>query len=126
VSPRPLDHILVRRIGIYAYHGNNTEEEKLGQRFYVSLDVELDAEAAGRSDDWHSTVCYGQMTALVTRVATSRRFRLIEALAQTVADELLAKFPRLERVTVEVEKPSAPVPAIIDGVAVRVTRSRDA
>lgn len=124
MTTRPLDHILIRRIAVFAYHGNNDEEKKLGQRFYVSLDIGFDAAPAGHSDDWNETVCYGQMTALVTRVATSRRFRLIEALAQTVADEALAEFPRVERISVEVEKPSAPVPAIIDSVAVKITRVR--
>jgi dihydroneopterin aldolase len=118
------DHIFVQRIAIYAYHGLNPEEEKLGQRFFVSLDCELDTSTAGRNDDWNSTVCYGQMTEVVTRLGTNGRFHIIEALAEAVAQELLARFPRLEQVTVEVEKPSAPVPAIIDGVSVRITRRR--
>ena len=119
------DRILIHRIAIYAYHGMHPEEERLGQRFFISLDCCLDLSAAGRDDDWERTVCYGQLTDIVSRIATGRRFRIIEALAEAVAAEALATFPRLEAITVRVEKPSAPVPAIIDGVTVEITRRRD-
>ena len=102
------------------------EEERLGQRFFISLDCRLDLSAAGRADDWERTVCYGQLTEIVSRVATGRRFRIIEALAEAIAGEALATFPRIEGITVRVEKPSAPVPAIIDGITVEITRQRDA
>ena len=36
------DRIILTRIAVYAYHGILAEEEKLGQRFYVSLEARLD------------------------------------------------------------------------------------
>jgi 7,8-dihydroneopterin aldolase/epimerase/oxygenase len=119
------DRVRIHRIAIYAYHGVHAEEMRLGQRFYVSLDACLDLGEAGREDRWESTVCYGQLTEIVNRIATGRRFAIIEALAEAIAQEALAAFPRLEAITVSVEKPSAPVPAIIDGVTVEITRRRD-
>jgi 7,8-dihydroneopterin aldolase/epimerase/oxygenase len=120
------DRILIQRIAIYAYHGVHAEEEKLGQRFYVSLDCCLDLKAAGLHDDWSRTVCYGRLTEIVNAIATGRRFKIIEALAEAIASEVLAAFDRIESVTVRVDKPSAPVPAIIDGVTVEITRRRHA
>jgi dihydroneopterin aldolase len=119
------DRILVHRIAVYAYHGVHAEEAKLGQRFYISLDCRLDLREAGAHDDWSQTVCYGRLTEIVNAVACGRRFGLIEALAEAVADEILAAFNRVEAVIVRVDKPSAPVPAIIDGVTVEITRRRD-
>lgn len=119
------DRILIHRIAIFAYHGVHPEEERLGQRFYVSLDCRLDLSVAGRDDDWNSTVCYGQLTEIVSRIGTGRRFKIIEALAEEIAAAALSRFPRLEAVTVSIEKPSAPVPAIIDGVTVEITRRRN-
>ncbi|MDE1150171.1 MAG: dihydroneopterin aldolase [Azospirillaceae bacterium] len=118
------DHILVHRIAIYAHHGVMVEEAKLGQRFFISLDCELDLSIAGKADDWDLSVCYAKLTAATTRVATARRFMTIEAVAEAVAGTLLTEFPRVEAVTVQVDKPSAPVPAIIDGVSVRIRRAR--
>ena len=119
------DRILIHRIAIYAYHGVHAEEEKLGQRFYVSLDCQVDLREAGRSDEWSSTVCYGRLTEIVNTIATGRRFKIIEALAEEIAAAALEAFGRIEAITVRVEKPSAPVPAIIDGVTVEITRRRD-
>lgn len=118
------DRILVRRIAIFAHHGVLPEETRLGQRFFVSLDVRLDLSPAGRSDDLAATVSYADLTEIATRLATSRRFRLIEALAETIAAEALATWPAIEAITVRVDKPGAPVPAILDGVAVEITRRR--
>jgi dihydroneopterin aldolase len=120
------DRILIHRIAIFAYHGVHAEEERLGQRFYVSLDCRLDLSAAGRDDDWDSTVCYAQLTEIVSRIATGQRFRIIEALAEAIAAAALSKFPRIEAITVTIQKPSAPVPAIIEGVTVEITRRRNA
>lgn len=118
------DRILVQRIAVFAHHGALPEEARLGQRFFVSLEAALDLSAAGRSDDLALSVSYADLAALVTRIATGRRFQLIEALAEAIAAEALATWPALDAITVRVDKPGAPVPAILDGVAVEITRRR--
>ena len=119
------DRIILSRLAVYAYHGLHAEEERLGQRFYISVVCELDLGEAGRNDDWNRTVCYGRLTELVHSIATGRRFRIIEALAETIAAEVLAAFPRVERVRVTVEKPEAPVPVVMDYFAVEIERRRN-
>lgn len=118
------DRILVDRIAVFAFHGLLPEEARLGQRFYVSLDVRLDLGAAGRSDDVAHTVSYADLTEIVTRIATQRRFALIEALAEAIAGEILDRHPPITEIRVRVDKPSAPVPAVIDGVAIEIVRRR--
>lgn len=120
------DRIRVQRIAVYAYHGDLPEEARTGQRFYISLDCRLDLSEAGRHDDLSRTISYVELAELAVATATDRRFRLIEALAEAIAGEALARFPTLQAITVIVDKPGAPVPAIIDGVTVELTRSRDA
>ncbi|KQT70449.1 dienelactone hydrolase [Methylobacterium sp. Leaf465] len=120
------DRILVDRIAVFAFHGLLPEEARLGQRFYVSLDVRLDLGAAGRSDDVARTVSYADLTEIVTRIATQRRFDLIEALAEAIAGEILDRHPPITEIRVRVDKPSAPVPAVIDGVAIEIVRRREA
>ena len=119
------DRILVHRVSVYAHHGVLPEEERLGQRFMISLDAELDLSEAGRSDDLSASVSYADLVALTVRIATSRRFRLIEALAEATASDILSAFPRVSAITVRVDKPDAPVPAILAGVSVEITRRRD-
>ena len=118
------DRIRVRRIAVYGRHGVLPEEERLGQRFYISLEAALDLAPAGNADAVEETVSYADLAAIAVTIATERRFRLIEALAEAIATEILGRFVRIQAITVEVDKPSAPVPAILDGVSVAITRSR--
>ena len=118
------DRIVVQRIAVFAFHGLLPEEARLGQRFYISLDCRIDLSSAGRSDDVSHTVSYADLTAIAIDIATGQRFALIEALAETIATAILGRFGAIEAVSVRIDKPSAPVPAVIDGVAVEITRRR--
>lgn len=118
------DRIILDRIAVFARHGVLPEEAARGQRFFVSLDCELDLAPAGQADDLALTVSYAELAALATEVATTRRFSLIEALAEAIASAALAAFPRLRAITVRIDKPDAPMPSRLEGVAVVITRRR--
>lgn len=118
------DRIRISRIGVFAYHGVHPEEQRLGQRFNISLDLSLDLSEAGRNDDFGKTVCYSTLCERVQEVAVGQNFHTIEGLGEAVAAMALAENPRIESITVTVEKPGAPIPAIIEGIAVEITRVR--
>ncbi|MDP4002501.1 dihydroneopterin aldolase [Methylobacterium sp. NEAU K] len=120
------DRIRVARIAVFGRHGVLAEEAVLGQRFYISLEARLDLAEAGRSDDVAHTVSYADLTQIAVEIATARRFNLIEALAEAIAATILGRFSPVEAITVRVDKPSAPVPAILDEVSVEITRRRGA
>jgi len=119
------DTITISRLALYAHHGVHAEEARLGQRFYVSLTCSLDLKPAGQADDYRQTICYASLAKLVHEIGTTRRFHIIEGLAEVIAAAVLDQFPLITSVTVRVEKPEAPVPFILDGVAVEIRRSRD-
>ena len=108
----------------FAHHGVFAEEERLGQRFFVSVECSLDLTGVSGHDDLKRTVSYASLTEIVTRVATESRFKLIEALAEAIATAVLKHSPLVEEVAVTVDKPGAPVRAIIDGVSVTIRRRR--
>ena len=118
------DRIILDRIAVFARHGVLPEEAATGQRFYISLDARLDLGEAARADDLALGLDYGALAGLAARIATERRFNLIEALAEAVAREALATFPRLDAITVRIDKPAAPIPLVLAGVAVEITRAR--
>ncbi|MCZ8182233.1 MAG: dihydroneopterin aldolase [Beijerinckiaceae bacterium] len=120
------DVIRLSRIGIFAYHGVYEEEGRLGQRFYLTLELGLDLGPAGRSDDLNQTVSYADIATRVQEIAVSQRFQIIEALAEAIAGDLLANFPRLREVAVTVEKPHAAVMAILETLSVTIHRVRSA
>lgn len=125
MKTRARDRIVVERIAVFAHHGVLPAEQTTGQRFYVSLDCELDLREAGRSDDLARSVNYAELAGRAADIAGSQRFSLIEALADSIARDALATFPLIEAITVRIDKPSAPIPALLDGVAVIVRRERE-
>ncbi len=118
------DRILISDLRYFAFHGLLPEETTLGQRFRIDLACEVDLSAAGTSDDMAKSVHYGHLIAAVERVVTTRRFKLIEALAETIAAEIFATFSRVDAVAVTVTKPEAPVPSATGIVAVQIERRR--
>lgn len=119
------DRIIVKGLQVFARHGLLPEETRLGQRFVVDVTAWLDLRPAGVADDYARTVCYDALIRQVAEVLTERRFHLIEAAAEAVAGAVLARFPPVERVMVEVRKPSAAIDAVFEHVAAAVERARD-
>jgi dihydroneopterin aldolase len=98
------------------------EEGRLGARFVVDLWLSVAFEDKG--DRLEETVDYAAVYALVEEVVRHRRFYLIEALADHLAEALLAAFPRLEGVRVRVHKPHAPIPGVFRDVYAEVEKTR--
>lgn len=117
----PTDRIVLNGMEFFAYHGVFDEEGTLGARF--SVDVELSL-ALTTADTIKATVDYGRVHALVQDAVTGTRFKLIEALAATICERLLAEEPLVHAATVRVHKPHAPLPGIVRDVFVEVVRRR--
>ncbi|GAB7387185.1 dihydroneopterin aldolase [Bacillaceae bacterium] len=118
-----MDKILFRRMAFYAYHGVYPEENALGQRFYVDLEIGKDLSRAGKSDDLRDTVDYAQVYASVKRIVEEERFKLLEALAEKIAARLLSEFA-IEEILVRITKPDPPIPGHYESVAVEIRRSK--
>lgn len=109
----------------FARHGVGEDEAKHGQRFVLDLTLDVDVDKAARTDQLSDTIDYGEVIVVAEAAFHERRFYLIEAAAAHVAAAMLAHFPSARVARVTVRKPSAPVPATIDHVAVTVERRRD-
>jgi dihydroneopterin aldolase len=118
------DRIILKDLQVFARHGVLEEEKRLGQRFAVDVIAHLDLRPAGESDDYAKTIGYDVIAKLATEILTAKSYNLIEAAAEAVAQALLARFPAIEKIEVEVRKPAAPIDAAFGYVAVRVERSR--
>jgi dihydroneopterin aldolase len=115
--------IEVLGLAVHAHHGVREHEKERGQRFLLDLVlVPLSGEGC-ESDRLEDTVNYSEAANVAVEIATSRRFDLIERLAAVIADALLAQLP-LERATVRVHKPAAPIRHPFDDIVVTVARTR--
>lgn len=119
------DRIVVRDLQVFARHGLLPEEAALGQRFALDITAHLDLRAAGETDDFARTVGYDALIGVAAESFCARRRKLIEAAAEAVAAAILARFPAIDRVEVEVRKPAAAIDAVFGYVGIAIERSRD-
>jgi dihydroneopterin aldolase len=121
-----MDRLSLKGMTFWGYTGVYPEEQERGQQFEVDVDLHLDLRQAAEADDLAATVDYGALFTRVQQVVEGRRFRLIEALAGAVAEEVLAAAgPAVEEVAVRVRKPQAPLPGVFEAVEVELRRRRE-
>lgn len=120
-----MDKIILSNLGFYGYHGVLEAEKVLGQKFFIDMELFLDTKEAGKTDDMNKSVSYADVYEVIKNIVENKRFDLIEAVAENIADEVLHKFSLLNSVMVRVKKPEAPVNGIYDYFAVEIRRDRD-
>ncbi|MDR1409536.1 MAG: 2-amino-4-hydroxy-6-hydroxymethyldihydropteridine diphosphokinase [Oscillospiraceae bacterium] len=117
-----MDTLLIKGLRLFAYHGVNEEEKRLGQYFLLDITARLDASSACVSDDLDDTVSYAAVLKTARSAFTTSRYDLLERAAQAVADTVLSTFSSLCEATVRILKPDAPIAAEFDAVGVELTR----
>ena len=103
----------VHELRVVGRHGVHEAERERGQDFV--FDVELAVGERGTSDRLEDAVDYGEVARTVQAVSDARQYRLLEALATAVADELERRFSP-DRLVVRVRKPEVR-PGGLDGTA---------
>ncbi|KKI91626.1 dihydroneopterin aldolase [Bacillus sp. SA1-12] len=119
-----MDKIFVNGMEFYGYHGVLKEENKIGQRFRVDLTVEVDLKNAGETDELEHTVNYASLYTCCKKIVEGKPYKLVEAVAEQIAKEVLTKFHLVQNCTVKLIKPDPPIPGHYKEVAVEIKRGR--
>lgn len=93
----------------YAHHGVMKEEHRIGGRYEVDIEMEVNFEKAAREDDLSRTVDYERVYGEVRDIITGNHFFLIERLAYLIAHRILEREPMALTVEVTVRKANPPV-----------------
>jgi dihydroneopterin aldolase len=117
------DRVLLEGMVFQGIHGVHEHEQLHPQPFEVDVELALDLQPAGLSDDLGSTVDYSRVFDVCGQIVESTRFRLIEALAEAIAQELLAGFPA-DEVTVRIRKPAVDLGGTFRAVGIEIRRRR--
>lgn len=118
------DRIDLTGIEIYARHGVLDDEQNRAQLFVVDLTVFADLAPAGDSDDIDDTIDYRDLADKVKETVGGESHKLLERVADSVADGVLADHPRVSGVMVTIHKPGANLGAVVEDVSVTVDRRR--
>jgi len=115
-----MDKIIIKDLEVQTHIGVTEAERARPQRLLLTVELERDLAAAGRADSEAATTPYDVVADMVRQVVTERPRKLIEAVADEVAQVLLAHRLALS-VTITVKKFSVPGTA---HVAVEITRTQ--
>lgn len=120
-----MDKIRINQLACYGYHGVFPEEAKLGQRFYVDVELGLNLRPAGQSDNLERTVNYAEVAQSIRHIVEHERYQLIESLAERIASMILETYTIVSETTVRIVKPHPPVNLQFAGVSVEIYRKRE-
>ena len=117
------DKILLKNIILYAHLGVKEEEREVGQKVSIDVEISLGLGEAARRDDLEKTVDYEKVYNLIKERIEAKKYHLLEALAQDIAQEILKEFP-VDEVLIRAQKPQVKLAGPLDYVAVEITRHK--
>lgn len=117
------DRIVLHNMVFQGRHGVLEHEQLETQPFHIDVELVMNLQPAAVDDDLAKSVDYSQVFDVTRQIVESTRFRLLEALAEAIAHELLVDFP-VQEVGVRVRKPKAPIDGTFDYAGVEIWRQR--
>ncbi|NPV12120.1 MAG: dihydroneopterin aldolase [Ignavibacteria bacterium] len=108
----------------YAYHGVMTEEQNLGRKFEVDVELKYDFSKAAETDKLEYAVNYEKVYQALREILTENKFYLVEKLAVIIGKRILDKFINVEEVKVSVRKLHPPIGGLIDYVEASIELKR--
>ena len=119
-----MDSIRIKNLKIPARHGVYEFEKEKDGIFELDIEIYLPLFKAGESDRLEDTINYEDIISVVTKAFTDKQYALVEAAAQSVCDRLLNDF-KIDKITVRVRKPHAPIDADFETVEVQLNRKNE-
>ncbi len=117
--------IRIRKASFYAYHGVMQEEQRVGGKFEVDLDMYVNFLEAAKRDDLSATIDYEKVYKLLSEISMSKKYYLIESVANIITSELFRRYEAINKITVKVRKNNPPIGGWVEYVEVELTKTRD-
>ena len=118
------DRIRIEGMVFEGTHGVHEHEQRHPQPFEVDIELVRDLGPAGRTDDLARTIDYSAVFTDVGRIVATTRFRLIEALAERIATDLLETYDP-DEVLVRICKPAVDLGGTFRAVGIEIVRTRE-
>ena len=104
-------------------HGLFPEENKFGAKFIVDVTAESGETGKGQDDDYSRGVSYLTLYNAAKKVVTTEQHKMVQRVAQRIADEIFDASDAVEKVTVTVKKPFVPIGGIVEYTGCTITRT---
>ena len=120
-----MDKILMNSMRFVSHSGVLEEEKKNGQTFVVSLELFVSEIPAWKTDCLSDTIDYSKVFEIVKNTVEILQCDLIEYMAGEIMKNVMSAFEEVEKITVRIEKPLAPIEGDFESMGVEITRSRN-
>ncbi|MDF1610587.1 dihydroneopterin aldolase [Stygiobacter electus] len=114
--------IKIKNAVFYAYHGAMQEEQSIGGKFEIDIDMYTDFTQAAKDDSLKETIDYDKVYKFVSKIVHAKKYKLIETLAMYLAEQILNEYKSVTKIAVRVRKHSVPVGGVLDFVEAEVIR----
>ena len=117
--------IIIEDMEFYAFHGHYKEEQIVGNRFLVDLEMECDLAPAAESDQLEDAVNYQHAYQLIKQEMRRKKSNLLENIAKRILDALFTEMKGIRKATVRIRKMHPPMGGPIRSVGVSMSRSHE-
>jgi len=114
--------LTLKNLVFYGYHGVQDFEKELGGRFEVDIVITYPFRRAATDDLLPRAVDYQKVYGVVKTMVTTRKYHLIETLANHLADAIAEQF-EVDEVQVVIRKTKVPIDGVLDYVQAEVSRT---
>jgi 7,8-dihydroneopterin aldolase/epimerase/oxygenase len=112
--------VALQGVHFFAYHGFYPQEQVLGNKFIVDVEVEFLQQHHFADDEIAHTVNYETLYNIVEAQMKQPR-KLLETVVQAIIDELKTIYPFVETIRVGLKKLNPPLPGIVDCSFIEIT-----
>jgi len=116
-----MDKLVIGDLAFYGHCGITPEEQKTGQRFSLDLEIGCDVGQIARTDQLKEAFDYAAISRRVIEIAQKEEFRLIETMAERLAQVVLREF-KVRTLTLRLRKMAPPIEPIMGYSAVEIHR----
>lgn len=107
----------------FAYHGFYDEEQKIGNKYSVSVSLNVDLSKPGQSDKLSDTVSYEEVYKVVKKIM-EQPSRLLESIANNISERILSAYGAVISTEVKVSKYNPPIGGVCEKAEVLIYRDR--
>lgn len=116
--------IIIEEMEFYAFHGHYQEEQIVGNRFLVDLEMEADLSEPADSDNLNDAVNYQQAYQIIKNEMRRTKSNLLENIGKRILDALFAEMEGIEKATIRIRKLNPPMGGPIKSVGIKMSRKQ--
>lgn len=113
--------ISIENMEFFAYHGCFSEEQIIGNKFIVSIEMEVDTRIAEDSDKLDHTVNYQKVYDCI-KVEMDKKSKLIENIAKRIIASVYKNFKEVTKIRIKLSKINPPIGGKVENVSVTLER----